>query len=254
MERWHALCPNWALTLFFVLIVTLNVLCSYYGFSVVTKTMTLSTVPIVLILYFYKQRIMANIFSVIFALYFLGIIFNAFDQFSLSTKFSEWCFTGAYLLMVFVMLGKLKGVKLEGFVSWYLIVVFFISTYFVFLLFTGLKGSFQDTVILSLMVSKGVVLLVMAFLAFAIYLSKETAQSIIFLTVVCCFIFSDVSGFITTSYVQFWLFEAVQSIFQSIGLFMACIYVYNHHQPATRINGRKVFKSISHSSQMSVQS
>ena len=254
MERWHALCPNWVLILFFVLTVTLNLLGSYYELSVVTKTLVLSTVPIVLMLYFHKQRIMATIFSVIFLLYFLGILCHAIDHFSLSTKFSELCFTGAYLLMVFVMLGKLNDVKLEGFVSWYLIVVFFISTYIIYLMFTGVKGSFQDAVILSLMVSKGVVLLVMAFLAFAIYLSKETAQSIIFLTVVCCFIFSDVSGFITTSYIQFWLFEAVQRIFQSIGLFMACIYVFNHHQPETRINGRKHFKPISHSNQMSVPS
>ena len=187
-------------------------------------------------------------------LYFFGILFNAVGHLGLSSKLSESCFTGAYLLMIFVLLGKLKDVKLERFVSWYLAVVFFISTYLLYLLFTGLKDSFQDNVILTLMVSKGVALLVMAFLAFAIYLSKETAQSIIFLIVVCCFVFSDVLGFITTSYIQFWLFEAVQRIFQSLGLIFACIYVFNHQQAETNTNGRKVFKSISRSNQMSVQS
>lgn len=254
MERWHALCPNWAITLYFFLIFILNVLCSYYGFSVGSKTMTISTVPIILLFYFYKQRIMATIFSVMFLLYFLGNIFSAIDHFSLTTKLSESFFTGAYLLMVFVMFGKLKDLKLESFVSWYLIVVFFISTYFIYLMFTGLKDSFQDAVILALTVSKGVVLLVMAFLAFFIYLSKETGQSIIFLMVICSFIFSDILGFITTFYIQFWFFEAVQRVFQSVGLFMACIYVYNHHQPAKRIKGRKTFKSISPSTQMSVAS
>ncbi len=254
MERWHALSPNWATTLLLVLIVSLNLLCSYYGLSVVTKTTALTIVPIVLTVYFYRQKIMANIFSVIFMLYFFGILFNAVGHLGLSSKLSESCFTGAYLLMIFVLLGKLKDVKLERFVSWYLAVVFFISTYLLYLLFTGLKDSFQDNVILTLMVSKGVALLVMAFLAFAIYLSKETAQSIIFLIVVCCFVFSDVLGFITTSYIQFWLFEAVQRIFQSLGLILACIYVFNHQEAETNTNGRKVFKSISRSNQMSVQS
>lgn len=254
MKRWHALFPNWTTTLLLVLIISLNLLCSYYGLAVVTKTMALAIVPILIMVYFYKQKIMANIFSVIFMLYFFGIIFNAADYLSLSSKLSESSFTGAYLLMVFVLLGQLKDVKLERFVSWYLAVVFLISTYLLYLLFTGLKDSFQDSVMLTVMVSKGVVLLVMAFLAFAIYLSKETAQSIIFLIVVCCFVFSDVLGFITTSYIQFWLFEAVQKIFQSLGLILTCIYVFNHQQAASGTVRGKVFKPISSSNQISVQS
>lgn len=254
MERWHALSPNWATILLLVLIVSLNLLCSYYGLSVVTQTMTLTIIPTLLMVYFFRQKIMANIFSLIFMLYFLGIIFNAMDHISLSSNVSESCFTGAYLLMVFVLLGKLKYVKLERFVSWYLAVVFFISTYLLYLIFIGLKDSFQDNITLTLMVSKGVALLVIAFFAFAIYLSKETAQSIIFLMVVCCFVFSDVLSFITTSYIHFWLFEGVQKIFQSIGLVLSCIYVFNYQEIATRVERRKAFKPISRTNQVSVQS
>ncbi|MCL8007463.1 hypothetical protein M8845_08490 [Gelidibacter japonicus] len=255
MKRWHALSPNWAITLLLVFIVSLNPICSYFGFSLVNKSMTLALIPILLTLYFNKQKIMANIFFIIFMLYFLGIIFNVFDHFKLSSKLSESCFLGAYLLMVLLMMGKLKDVKLEGLVTWYFVIVFLINTYLMFLLFVALKDSFQDSVILTLTVSKGVILLVMAILAFAIYLSKDTTQSIIFLMVVCSFAFSDVLSLITASYIHFWLYEGVQYILQGVGLILYCVYVYNYQEAANSVDGLKESKSIARSNnQVSVQS
>lgn len=237
-----------------VLIVALNVMCSYYGFSLGIKIFSLTLIPILALLYFRTKKIMANIFVVIFMLYFLGMIFNIIDNLSLSKKLSEAFYTGSYLLLIFVLMGKLKDRKLDGLVSWYLAIVFLINTYLVFQLFIALKGNFQDSVIITLAISKGIALLVMAFLAFAIYLSKESKQSIIFLMVVCCFIFSDVLSFINTSYLYFWLFEAVQKIFQGLGLMGAFAYVYSHQGIGAKVVRRKKFQTIASSDSMSVQS
>lgn len=250
MERWHDLAPNWAVTTVLILVIALNLSFSYYGFSLGIKTLSLAIIPVLSMVYFYKKKIMANIFVIIFMLYFMGILFNSIADFSLSKKLSEAFFTGAYLLLIFVLMGKLKNMKFEGLVSWYLAIAFLINTYLIFQLFIALKGGFQDSVILTLAISKGIVLLVMAFLAFAIYLSTETKQSIVFLTMVCCFIFCDVLGFINTAYLYFWPFETVQKITQGIGLILAFAYVYRHQVLSEKIITKKTVPSIS--DQMSI--
>ena len=249
MKKWHSLFPNWAVVVMLTLIVTLNLSSSYYGFSFVTKVITLSIIPILLVVYFYRQRIMANIFYTIFIFYFLGIFFNALDHLALSSKLSEFCFLGVYALLTFVMIGKLKHVKFEGLVSLYLILILLVNSYFMYIMFNAVEDSFADSVIFTLSVSKGIALLLMSFLAFAIYLSRETSQSIIFLTIVCCFVFSDVLSFITTMYLHFWLFEGFQKILQGTGLFLFCVYVYNH-QELLKVAGKVTSKSISHSKQI----
>ncbi|WP_299392576.1 hypothetical protein [uncultured Gelidibacter sp.] len=230
MNRWHALLPNWAIFTVLTLIVVLNLISSYFQFYSISNAITLALIPVLLTSYFYKLKFMETVFFAIFMLYFCGIAFNLFPDFSLSEKLSESSFLGAYALMIFIMLGRLKHVKFEGVVTWYLVVVAIINTYLMYAMFANVKDYFNDSVVMTLAVSKGIMLLIMAFLAFAIYLSKETSQAIIFLTVVCCFAFADVLDFTTTMYVQFWVFEGFQKVLQGLGLFLLCIYTYNHQE------------------------
>lgn len=230
MKIWHPLLPNWVISVLLALIIVLNLISSFYGLTNLAKVTALIVIPTLLIFYFYKQKLMANVFFTILMLTFLSILFKSVEGVDLFSKFSESSFLAAYALIVFVMLGKLKDIKFEGLVSWYLVLIVIVNTYLMYAMFASVKDSFQDSVILTLTVSKGVALLIMGFLAFAIYLSQESTQSILFLTVVCCFVFSDVLGFITTMYVDFWVFAAVHKILQATGLFLFVLYVYNHHQ------------------------
>ena len=253
MKKWHSILPNWAIIVMLSLIVTLHLCSSYYGFSLITELTALAIIPTLLVIYFYKQQVMANIFFTIFILYFLGMIFNSFDHFALSSKLSESCFLGAYALLVFLMIGKLKHVKFEGVVSWYLMVILLVNTYLIYTMFSMVQDSFKDSVILTLTVSRSIALLIIGFLAFAIYLSKETSQSILFLAIVCCFVFSDVLNFITTMNVHFWLFEGIQKILQGGGLLLFCIYVYNYQEIANTII-EKTSQPISQSKPITVAS
>lgn len=203
---------------------------SFHGLSILAKTMTIVIVPALLLVYFYKEKIMANVFFAILILAFMGSTFSAFGGVALFSKFSQSSFLGAYVLIVFVMLGKLKEVKFEGLVSWYLMLILIVNTYLMYVMFASVKDNFQDSVVLSLTISKGIALLIMGFLAFAIYLSQESAQSILFLMAVCCFVFSDILAFITSMYVDYWVFAAFHNILQAMGLFLFVLYVYNHHQ------------------------
>lgn len=239
MKRWHSLLPNWAIVVMLAVIVTFNLVSSYYGLSLMTKATTLAIIPLLLVTYFYRQSVMANIFLVMFILCFLGTIFNTFDHIGLMSKLSESCFLGAYALVIFVMMGKLKHVKFEGLVSMYLILILLVNTYLMYSMFSLVKDSFMDSVILTLTVSRGIALLIMGFLAFAIYLSKESSQSILYLSIVCCFVFSDVLNFITSMYIHFWLFEGFQNILQAVGLLLFCVYVYNSQEVANSFRNSK---------------
>lgn len=222
--------PNWAIILMLALIVAFNFSASYCGFSLLGKIVALAIIPVLMVNYFLRQRAMANMFFAIFILYFLGLLFNVLDYLSLSSKLSEFCFLGVYAILAFVMIGKLKYVRIEGLVSIYLVVILLTSSYFMYIMFSMVKDSFTDSVIMTLSIGKTMALLLMSLLAFAIYLSKETSQTILFLTIVCCFVFSDVLSFITTMYVQYWLFDGIQKILQGAGLLLFCFYVYNHQE------------------------
>ncbi|MEO5789640.1 MAG: hypothetical protein ACOH2D_11385 [Gelidibacter sp.] len=195
---------------------------------------------------------MANIFYTIFILYFLGMLFIALDHLALSSKLSESCFLEVFALLAFVMIGKVKHVKFEGLVSMYLILILLVNSYFMYIMFSEVQDNFADSVIFTLMARKGIAFLLMSFLAIAIYLSQETSQAILFLTIVCCFVFSDGLSFLTTMYVSFWLFEGIQQILQGAGLLLFCIYVYNHQKVENSFIKMKT-EPISQSSQIPVQ-
>lgn len=252
MNKWHDLLSNWAIIVMLTLIVILNISASYFKFSLITKVTALAIIPALFVFYYYKQRLMANVFFTIFTLYFLGMLFNALDYLNLSSKLSQACYLGAYALLAFVMIGKLKNLKIEGIVTLYLIVIFLTTSYFMYILYGAVKDSFSDSVILTLFLSKTVALWLSGFLAFVICLSRESSQSILFLTVVCCFVFSEVLSSITTLYVTFWLFEAIQNILQGAGLLLFCIYVYNYQELANSLLGAR-YKSISQSKHNPIQ-
>lgn len=254
MKRWHALSPNWAIITLLTIIVICNFLAYFYNVLPLSNAIALLLIPALLTLYFYRQRFMANVFFSIFLLYFLGIIFQVFDNFALSTKLSESFLLGTYLMMIFVLLGSLKHIKFEGVVSGYLIIVLLVNAYLMYAMFSNVQDNFMDSVILTLAVCKGIALLIMGFVAFAVYLSQETSQSILFLSIVCCFVFADVLSFTTTVYVQFWLFESFHNILQGLGLFMLCIYVFNHQQLSKDEFLKERRKSLNNSNHLTIQS
>lgn len=235
MKQWHGLLPNWAIVSFLALMVVLNLGASYLGFSILVKGAVLSVIPILMGSYFLRQKVMSTVFLTVFVLYFLGVLFGELDYLAQSLKLSESSFLVCYCLLVFILLGKLKHIKLDNVVSLYLILILLASSYFMYAMFASVKDSFSDSVIMTLSLGKGLVLLLLSILAFTIYLSQETTQTIIFLMVICCFVFSDILSFITSMYVHYWLFDGIQKILQGVGLLLLSIYVYDHHQLAKSV-------------------
>lgn len=230
MNRWHLLIPNWVIVSLFFAVLLLNFMASYEGFSVISKVTKIIAVPLIILYFFSKRKFMANIFFTIFLLMFFGDAFSVFNVNEFVLKLSQTAYLGSYLLLVFVIIGKLRKVKFEGLISWYLILIFILNAYFMYVFFKLIQDNFTDSVNMVLYVSRGITILVMGFLAFAVYLSKENVQSILFLVMSFCFIFSDVLFYISDLYVYYWLFEFFERILHIIGLFLLYVYVFNHHE------------------------
>ncbi|WP_299335605.1 hypothetical protein [uncultured Psychroserpens sp.] len=229
MRKEKKISPNMGLVLvLFVLLVCTSV-ATYFDFIVISKIAKLITVTILLTFYFCQLNKMANVFLTIFLVFFAGDAFSVFDFGDISSKLSKSMYVGAYLLLIFVLIGKLKKVKFEGLVSVYLILVLLLNSYFLYALYGVAKDNFVDDINLILYICHGITLIAMTYFAFAVYLSRETAQSITFLLMVFCFVFSDVLNYICALYVYFWIFEVFEGILHTTGLFLLYKYVYDHH-------------------------
>ncbi|MCK7590843.1 hypothetical protein M0G43_09680 [Subsaxibacter sp. CAU 1640] len=230
MKQVYTGLPNGVLALIFIMIFTINGIAAYYGNSLVPNITRITSILILLTLYYIYRNRMANVFLTIFLFSFLGDLFYVFNLGELSSKLSTTFYLGSYSLLVFVLLGKFKRIKYEGLVSIYLIVVFLLNSYFLYVLYGVIKENFADNINMVLSVCHGIILLAMTFFAFAVYLSQETTQSIIFLVMVFCFVFSDVLTYICNMYVFFWVFEFVSNMLHLASLILLFTYVYNHHK------------------------
>jgi len=221
--------PNSVLVIvLFVLLISTS-LATYFNVPIVPMIAKLTTVAILMTFYYCQLYKMANVFLTIFLLFFLGDAFFVFDFGDMASKLSKSMYIGAYLLLVFVLLGKLKRVKFEGLVTVYLILVLGLNSYFLYVLYGVAKDNFVDDINLVLYICHGIALIGMTYFAFAVYLSRETAQSITFLLMVFCFMFSDVLTYICDLYVYFWVFEVFGSILHTAGLFLLYKYVYDFY-------------------------
>ncbi|MEO6348019.1 MAG: hypothetical protein ABIO60_08940 [Aquaticitalea sp.] len=230
MRKVYTEAPTGVLTVLLLALFLMNGASIYYDYQVIPNITKFISVLLFLTCYYTKQSHMANVFLTFLIFMFLGDTFTVFNFGDLAGKLSKILYMGAYSLLIFVLLGKFKRIKIEGLVLLYLILIFVLNTYFLYALYGEVKDNFSDKINLVLYICHGSVLVAMAFLAFAVYLSKESTQSILFLVMVFCFVFADVLEYICDLYVYFWVFDFIGTMlhFVSLGLFFR--YVYNHHK------------------------
>ncbi len=238
MHKMQKLKPNMVLVMVLFVLLLGTSLATYFDVIVVPKIAKLITVTILLTFYFCQLNKMANIFLTVFLVFFVGDAFSVFDFGDIASKLSKTMYIGAYLLLIFVLLGKLKRVKFEGLVTVYLVLVLLLNSYFLYALYGVAKDNFVDTINLVLYICHGITLIAMTYFAFAVYLSRETAQSITFLLMVFCFVFSDVLHYICNLYVYYWIFEVFEGVLHTAGLFLLYKYVYDYYM--NRNNNKRI--------------
>lgn len=229
MNKVHKLTPNLIMVIVLAAIVLLSTVATYFGSVMVPKTVKLITVTILMTFYFCQLNKMANVFLTIFLVFFIGDAFSVFSFGEIMLKLSKSMYVGGYVLLIFVLLGKLRKIKFDNLVSVYLILVLVLNSYFLYILYEVAKENFIDQINLVLYVCHGITLIALIYFSFAVYLSKETGQSITYLLMVFCFVFSDVLDYINNLYIYYWLFEAFERALHIGGLFLLYKYVFDHH-------------------------
>lgn len=245
MEKWHALFPNWGISTLLALIVSLHLLSSFYGLTTLINLGRLVLIPLLLLIYFYKEKVMANVFLTILLLTFMGTVFSVFDSPSLFLKFKESSYLGVCVLLIFVLIGQLRDLKFDGVVASYLALVVLVGVFLMYVVIASIQHRFEDNVIFTLTMGRMLALPILGLLAFVVYLSRESAQSILFLSVVCCILFSEVLHFITALYLDYWVFAAFQRIFEATALLLFIMFAYNHQQRPKGFAGRNIPANLS---------
>lgn len=218
------------LVLLLLALFVVNGIAIFYGYGIIPNITKFVSVLVLLTVYYTKRNHLATVFLTFLMFLFLGDTFSVFSFGELAIKLSTTFYVGAYSLLIFVLLGKFKRIKLEGLVFVYLMLILLLNSYFLYALYSAVKDNFSDNINLVLYIGHGISLIAMAFLAFAVYLSKESTQSIIFLVMVFCFVFSDVLDYICSLYVYFWIFDFLGHMLHLTSLCLFFNYVYNHHK------------------------
>lgn len=230
MRKVYTETPTGVLIMLLLILFLMNGAAMYYDFDVIPNITKFISVLVFFTLYYTKRNHMATVFLAFLMFLFFGDTFSVFNFGELADKLSKTFYLGAYCLLIFVLLGKFKRIKMEGLVLVYLILILALNSYFLYALYSVVKDNFSDQINLVLYICHGSALVAMAFLAFAVYLSKESTQSIIFLVMVFCFVFADVLNYICDLYVYFWVFDFIGNMLHlaSLGLFFS--YLNNHHK------------------------
>lgn len=228
MFKSHNIKPNKILIFILLALLFSNTMATYLNMILISMTVKFVTVSLLLTFYYCQIQKMATVFLTIFLIFFVGDALAVLNFGELALKLSKTLTIFAYLLLIFVLLGRLKRVKFEGLVTVYLVLVLVLNSYFLYALYGVAKDNFVDQINMILYICHGVTLIAMTYFAFAVYLSRETAQSITFLLMVFCFVFADVLNYVCNLYVYYWVFEAFEGILHTSGLFLLYKYVYDH--------------------------
>ncbi|OIQ28996.1 MAG: hypothetical protein BM564_07205 [Bacteroidetes bacterium MedPE-SWsnd-G2] len=202
--------------------------------SALISVSKLAVIPAFVGLYFIRRSYMPNFFFLILLCLFFAELFNTFSSnhglLNLSRAFN---LTG-FVLLLSILMSKLKSIKFEGVVTVYLLVVFIINGYFVYSLFDSVKGEITNNLDMVYFLGKGGLSLFLGLISFAVYLSRETTRSIIFLVMTLAFLFSDVLNFICNYYLYYSGFEFVGGVLKIAALFFLMRYIYTHRSTNVR--------------------
>ncbi|GAA3791698.1 hypothetical protein GCM10022271_25140 [Corallibacter vietnamensis] len=158
---------------------------------------------------------------------FLGDLSSVFFDNELLIESSSIAYFLSYVCLVYVAITRIHKINFDKIIGAYLTVVFAINAYFMYVLFTVLQAQIADEVEVIAFGARSIALVVLAFVAFVVYLNFETKQSIMFLVTSLCFVFSDVLFYISNYYIYDWSFVLIDRVLHAVGLFFLIGCVVN---------------------------
>jgi len=230
VKEWLKISYNRIFLCVLCLLILMNVLATLSESGLFLQLTKPLFIPVFIMYYFIKNRFFSFVFVLFLLFSFMGDFSSVFSSNSSIVKFSSFIYFISYLMLIFYALSKFKRIRIDKVIALYLIIVVSINSYFIYELFSILKLQITDPIEVNLFAAKSVSLIVLTFLSFVVYLNSETKQSIVYLLVALCFVFSDVLHYISNYYIYNWSFVLLDRVLHIVGLFFLFNYIIGENR------------------------
>lgn len=230
MKEWLKISYNRIFLCVLCLLILINVLATISESGLLLQITKPLFVPVFIMYFFIKNKYFSFVFVLFLVFSFVGDFSSVFSSNNSIVKFSSFIYFLGYLTLVFYTISKFKRIRLDMVIGVYLLIVISINSYFVYELFSILKLQILDPIEVNLFAAKSVSLIALSFLSFVVYLNSDTKQSIIFLLMALCFVFSDVLYYISNYYIYNWSFVLLDRVLHVIGLFFLLNYIIGENR------------------------
>lgn len=213
------------LLLALIILIFVNVIAFSTNNNLLIQTILALVIPVFLIFYFLKNKVLGIVFSSFLIFSFLGDTSSLFFSDDMITKTSSILYFLSYMYLIIMIAPKFKFFELDKLIAAYLIGVFSITLYFLNVFYNIVNAVLPDTLEVMLFGFKSLILIILAFLAFGVYLNTQSKQSAVFLTAVICFVFSVILNYINIYYLYDLNFLFIERILYVIGLYLLFSYI-----------------------------
>lgn len=212
------------------LMLLVNVLASIYDYGIVLKATKALSIPIFFSLYFIKNKFINNIFIAFLMLMFFGDLFSMLPTSTMQLKIASAAYFCCYAMLILIGFFRITRFKIKGVVGAYLVIVLILNTYFMYSFYGIMASNIEDGVELFFTTMQIIALIILGFVAFAGYLNNEGKQSILFLLMSFCLIFSQVLTFIQAHYISHTLFTIINWFAYVSALVLFYNYLVGHNK------------------------
>jgi len=161
---------------------------------------------------------------------FIGDLFSMLPATLLQFKVTSIAYFCCYAVLVYIAISRVKKINITGFIGAYLVVIFLLNAYFIFSFHGILSNTITDSSELLFTTLQLVAILILGFVAFAGYLNDDGRQSIVFLVMSFCLIFSQVLTFVESYYISHIMFTVINWASYTAALVLFYKYVVEENR------------------------
>ncbi|MEN3322447.1 hypothetical protein VP395_01790 [Mariniflexile soesokkakense] len=225
MKNWFKFTFNTVFLGALILLIALNVVGALIEDALVMKTVMPLFIPVYLIFFFIRYTSLGIAFISFLLFSFLGDIAPMLFSEDALIEGSSVLYILSYICLIVMVAPKFKVLEFDKLIGVYLLVVFVISLYFLFTIYSMLKVIIPNSTEVHLYGVKSITLIILTFVSFGVYLNRQTKQSVLFLTAVVFFGLSVILSYINLYYVYNWSLELLKRILYALALYVMFKYV-----------------------------
>lgn len=177
------------------------------------------SIPVFLIFFYIKKNKINMLLIFFLAFAFLGesteTLFHNLNDICAQSIF--YCF--AFIQLIVLMLPKFNFIQVDGLIKAYLLMLFGVTVFFLKVLYDFVGIDFLNNIEAMLFTIKCFMIMILNFIAYAVYLHVQSKKSVLFLIATVCFGFSCLLDYLIFSFSNTWSFIMLNRIIYLLGIY-----------------------------------